>query len=63
MGEKLKTWFKTEGKKIFVLSVEDRPEVVLPQGEALSGTDWIDFQEKYVYPKLIEQANKVLNIK
>jgi len=54
--------FNISGKRIFVLDVDDRPSCVLPQGKPLDGDDWVNFQKKYVYPKLIEQVNKALKI-
>jgi predicted protein tyrosine phosphatase len=49
--------FKAKGKKIIVLDVDDRPETLL------TDQAWTDFQQKNVYPKLIEQVNKALDIK
>ena len=54
--------FDFKGKKLFALDVDDRPEKLLPAGKVLTGDDWVNFQERYVYPKLIEQANKALKI-
>jgi hypothetical protein len=61
--EKARMDFDFVGKKVYTLDVEDCPKAVLPGSEILNGDAWTDFQNKSVYPKLIEQANKVLNIK
>ncbi|NQV12592.1 hypothetical protein HQ524_04480 [Candidatus Uhrbacteria bacterium] len=47
--------FKIDDKRTVELNVDDRPEIVLPAGKQLDGDDWVNFQERYVYPKLLEQ--------
>ena len=61
--EKALADFNFSGKQLFALDVDDRPEKILPAGHVLTGDDWVNFQERFVYPKLIEQANAVLKIK
>jgi hypothetical protein len=53
--------FDFAGKRVYALDVDDRPEAV-PGSEIFNSNVWTDFQNKSVYPKLIEQANKVLKI-
>jgi len=50
-------------KRIIELDVEDRPEVVLPEGGVLDGESWLKFQETYVYPQLIKQIDEKLLLK
>ena len=45
------------GKRVISLDVEDRPERSLPDGKRLDGEDWVDFQDRHVYPKLVEQID------
>ncbi len=54
--------FDLEGKKVFALDVDDRPHKIFLSLPILTGDEWVEFQEQHVYPKLIEQANKVLGL-
>lgn len=55
--------FNLNDKRVIEIDVDDRPGVVLENNCQLSGGDWINFQEKFVYPKLVEQLDKFLPIK
>jgi|SaaInlStandDraft_5_1057022.scaffolds.fasta_scaffold11204_3 hypothetical protein len=58
--EQLQLWYDVKQKMIIGLNVEDRPEVVLPEGKTLDGEAWGDFQEKEVYPILIKDIEERL---
>jgi len=61
--EKALADFDFTEKKVFSLDVDDRSEKFFLSCVVASGDEWIEFQEKHVYPKLIEQTNKILNLK
>ena len=60
--EKALASFDFTGKKVFALDVDDRPQKGFLSLPILTGDEWVEFQAQYVYPKLIEQANKILNL-
>lgn len=52
--------FYSEGKRIIKLDIEDRPEMLLSSKERLDGQNWINFQERFVYPEIEKQINEYL---
>ena len=42
---------------------DDRTEVLDPEGKSPEAGDWTAFQNKYVYPKLIESIEEYLPFK
>jgi predicted protein tyrosine phosphatase len=60
--EKAQADFDLTGKKVFALDVDDRPQKIFLSLPILTGDEWVEFQEQHVYPKLIEQANQILNL-
>ena len=58
--KKLEAVSNLSDKRVISLDIEDRPGEVLEKKGELDGDAWIEFQNEYVYPKLIEQMNKHL---
>ncbi|KKR03767.1 MAG: hypothetical protein UT30_C0019G0003 [Candidatus Uhrbacteria bacterium GW2011_GWF2_39_13] len=47
-------------KKVISLHTEDRPQMVLTDKTPLDGSQWLVFQNTYVYSALIDQIQKYL---
>lgn len=60
MKERLEEDFFLEGKRVIYLDVEDRPEIVHPEGKKLEGDEWLAFQQKAVYPALVHAIDQYL---
>ena len=58
--EKLFAYYDFAEKKVIKLDVEDRPEVVFPEGHPLDGEGWLVFQRSHVYPALEQQMSEHL---